>query len=157
MTRRGARKRILELLFEMDLGKASAEEILLKLPQGQSADKGEEGFVSQAVREILSHLPELDPFIDSFSPEWPLRRMGAADRNALRIACYELLYREDIPLAVSINEAVVLAKKFGGEQSGKFVNGILGAISRSDRLREVAHPCPGNTAAESGAACEQNN
>lgn len=130
MTRRQARKRILELLFEMDVGKLSSEEILARLPHVPEGS-GEERFFCEAIREILPRLPQIDDLINSFSPKWPLHRMGATDRNVLRVACYELFCRDDIPPAVSINEAVVLAKRFGGEQSGGFVNGILGAISRS--------------------------
>jgi N utilization substance protein B len=125
MTRRQARKRVLELLFEMDVGRVPPAEILSRLPNVEPTRHDETEFVARAVREIISELPKIDRLIDSFSPEWAIERMGAADRNVLRIGCYELLYREDIPPAVSINEAVVLAKKYGGEQSGKFVNGIL--------------------------------
>lgn len=142
MTRRQARKRVLDLLFEMDLGNVAHDEVLSRLPVPQPDAKDEEAFVSVTMAGILDHLPEIDSFVDSFSPHWPLGRMGSADRNILRIACYELLYRQDIPAPVSINEAVVLAKKFGGEGSGKFVNGILGAISRSGSVSKVTHSSP---------------
>jgi N utilization substance protein B len=143
MTRRKARRCVLGLLFALDVGKLSPEEVQSRLPEPEKssgtgekrASKGEEGFISQMVTGILARLTEIDSLLEPFSPEWPPRRMGAAERNILRIACYELLYREDIPPAVSINEAVVLAKRFGGEQSGKFVNGILGAISRSALMK----------------------
>lgn len=71
---------------------------------------------------------ELDDLLSRFSSEWTLNRMAATDRSILRLALYELLYREDIPVEVSVNEAVELAKKYGEEDSGRFVNGILGAV-----------------------------
>lgn len=157
MTRRQARKRVLELLFEMDLGKVSPEDVLSKSPGGRVAARGEEVFISQAIKGILDNLPEIDAFIDSFSPEWPLHRMGAADRNVLRIACYELLYREDIPVAVSINEAVVLAKRFGGEGSGKFVNGVLGAVSRGALVKRTAQPGTGAAVSDSEQPLSHSN
>jgi len=140
MTRRQARKRILELLFEIDLGKITPAEMAPRLSQGQSPAEKEGDFVAQVVEGIVAHLAEIDRLIGSFSPQWPIGRMGAADRNVLRIACYELLYRDDIPPAVAINEAVLLAKKFGGAKSGKFVNGILGGIARSEQAKVAKAP-----------------
>ena len=160
MTRRQARRRVLEFIFEVDLGRVPPQEMLSRFSEGPAGAGGEEDeFVSEAVIGILAHLAELDEFIDSFSPQWPLYRMGAAERNVLRFACYELRYRDDIPPPVCINEAVVLAKRFGGEGSGKFVNGILGAVSRSDALRETASAGPDVGIAEGateGAGTQEN-
>ncbi len=87
---------------------------------------------------MLEHRPDLDQRIQEHAQNWDLRRMAVVDRNVLRLAIYEMLYREDIPPIVSINEAVDMAKKFSTQDSGKFVNGILdkikGELSRPARV-----------------------
>ncbi len=77
---------------------------------------------------MVEHRAQLDGRITHFAQNWDLKRMAVVDRNVLRLAIYEMLYREDIPPVVSINEAVDIAKKFSTEDSGKFVNGILDKI-----------------------------
>lgn len=88
-------------------------------------------FVEQTVNGILTHIDALDALITQYAPQWPLEQITLVDRNVLRIGIYELKFNPDIPARVSINEAIELAKTFGGESSGKFVNGVLGAIFRS--------------------------
>ena len=85
-------------------------------------------FLGEIVRGALEHQPEVDRLLTHYSVEWPLARMASTDRNILRLAVYELLYRSDIPVEVTVNEAVELAKRFGDDDSGKFVNGVLGTI-----------------------------
>ncbi|HZK18378.1 MAG TPA: transcription antitermination factor NusB, partial [Clostridia bacterium] len=88
--------------------------------------KADMDFVHRIINGIVKHLPELDAIINRLSKDWELQRMACIDRNIMREALYELLYEKDIPLKVVLNEAVELAKKYGGGDSGKFVNGILG-------------------------------
>jgi transcription antitermination factor NusB len=76
----------------------------------------------------VENLAEIDRIIAAYSKDWQLDRLARVDRNIMRLAVYEILYREDIPAGVSVNEAVELAKIFGGEDSGRFVNGILGRV-----------------------------
>ncbi|MBU1148677.1 transcription antitermination factor NusB, partial [Patescibacteria group bacterium] len=78
---------------------------------------------------------EIDQLITKYAPEWPLDQITTVDRNVLRIGVYELKFDDDIPPKVAINEAIELAKTFGGESSGKFVNGVLGAIFKD--MQEV--------------------
>jgi len=85
-------------------------------------------YLTALVMGVASHQPELDALIVRYSEHWRLERMGAVDRNLLRLATYELLYQLDIPPKVVINEAVELAKKYGTEASGAFVNGLLDRI-----------------------------
>src|SRR3989338_9010540 len=87
-------------------------------------------FVENTVNGILTHLDEVDALIAKYAPQWPIEQITLVDRNVLRIGVYELKFNPDIPARVSINEAIELAKTFGGESSGKFVNGVLGAIYR---------------------------
>jgi transcription antitermination protein NusB len=87
-------------------------------------------FAEELARGVIAHHQEIDPLIARYAENWEIDRMGAVDRNAMRIAVYEMLYRNDIPPVVSINEAVDLAKAYSSIESGKFVNGIL------DRIRK---------------------
>lgn len=87
-------------------------------------------FVWQLVNGVVANLTEIDKVIVSAAPEWPLEQITVVDRNVLRIGLYELLYenKEEVPPKVAINEAIELAKTFGGESSGKFINGVLGTV-----------------------------
>jgi len=87
-------------------------------------------FTEELVRGVIAHHPDIDPLISKYAENWKIDRMGTVDRNAMRIAVYEMRYRDDIPPVVSINEAVDLAKAYSSVESGKFVNGIL------DRIRK---------------------
>ena len=81
--------------------------------------------------------PRIDAAIVKYAPDWPLARMAAIERNVLRIALYEIIDMADIPTSVAINEAVDIAKRYGTEESGKFVNGILGAYVRGEHVDEA--------------------
>ncbi len=86
------------------------------------------GFVKELVTGVISRLDELDSYIKKHATEWPLDQITCVDRSVLRLGIYELLYCENIPSRVAINEAIEVAKSFGGDSSGKFINGVLGAI-----------------------------
>lgn len=94
-------------------------------------------FISQLVKTVIEHLPEIDKIIEKAAPQWPLEQIAIVDRNVLRIGLAELLFgnRDEVPPKVAINEAIELAKSFGGESSGKFVNGVLGTV-----YREIGEP-----------------
>lgn len=89
-------------------------------------------FVQRLVKETVEHLPTIDKIIEKAAPEWPIDQISVVDRNVLRLGLYELLYgnKEEVPPKVAINEAIELAKSFGGESSGRFVNGVLGTVYR---------------------------
>lgn len=101
----------------------------------------DKGFALELVEGVLSHQEEIDGLITKYAPQWPLPQITTVDRNVLRIGCYELRFSESVPSKVAINEAIELAKSYGGESSGKFVNGVLGAIFRdmieSGSVKEV--------------------
>jgi N utilization substance protein B len=99
-------------------------------------------FIKQLVRGVLEHQVELDATIQPLAPEWPIDQIARMDRVVLRIGAYELMYAKDVPPKVVINEAVELAKAFGGENSSKFINGVLGSLLRQQT--EVA-PKAGKT------------
>jgi len=90
----------------------------------------EADFIWKLIEGVTSHLSQLNKIIEKAAPEWPIDKITVVDRNVLRIGLYELLYenREEVPPKVAINEAIELAKSFGGESSGKFINGVLGTV-----------------------------
>lgn len=104
------------------------------LPPPTLQDLASKEFMESLVKGVLEHLGDLDETIAQHAKNWNLQRMAAVDRNILRLAVYEIKYRNDIPPVVSINEAVDIAKKYSTEDSGKFVNGILDKV-RGDTLR----------------------
>jgi len=135
-TRRQARELALQFLYQYDSLKESSantegvEELLSFFwdRDGISSDDDTKEFSSVLIRGSCSNLPKIDEIITTYSEHWRLQRMSTIDRNILRIAIYELLYLRNIPPPVTINEAVELGKRFGTEESGAFINGILDKI-----------------------------
>ncbi|MEN3004355.1 transcription antitermination factor NusB [Dehalobacterium formicoaceticum] len=135
MSRRLAREKALQMLFQMDVGQNSLEMAKLTL-LGAEISPQDESFVLKLVDGTRNCLEELDTCINQYAEEWDIGRMAKVDKNLLRMALYEMKYLEDIPHSVTINEAIDLAKKFSSEESGKFVNGILDKIQKeSDFLK----------------------
>jgi len=93
-------------------------------------DTDDKDFVRDSIKGVLEHAPDIDKLITETAPEWPLDQITMVDRNVLRLGIYELAYNDEIPPKVAINEAIELAKTFGGKSSGKFINGVLGTIYR---------------------------
>ncbi|MEK7452014.1 MAG: transcription antitermination factor NusB [Patescibacteria group bacterium] len=88
----------------------------------------DDAFVEQLVRGVIYRRPQIDEVLTQFAPDWPLEMLTLIDRNILRLGVYELKFADAIPAKVAINEAIELAKGFGGQSSGRFVNGVLGAV-----------------------------
>jgi N utilization substance protein B len=161
--RREARERAVQFLFQHDLNPPeNLEEALghfwssqtapaiegekagaswgqkTPLPAPSTQELGTRLFADKLIHGVLEHRPGLDEKIKEYAETWDLNRMAVVDRNILRLAIYEMLYRDDIPPIVSINEAVDVAKKYSTQDSGKFVNGILdkikGKLSRPARV-----------------------
>lgn len=143
MTRRELREHIFRELFTAEFYPDNEEERSeqLKLyfthvegddldypPESVSEEEQQEVF--EKTQAVWNHLSEIDPLIEETSVGWPISRMNRTDLAILRLGVYELLYDDTIPPGVAINEAVILARKFGGEDSYSFVNGILGRIHR---------------------------
>lgn len=129
MSRRLARDVAFRALFQIDIGKCRAELALYNSLDGFSLKSDEEQLVRDLVTGTVENLQTLDNTISKHLVKWELQRLSAVDRNLLRLALYEIIYRPDIPHAVSINEALELAKKYGstGEAVG-FINGILDRV-----------------------------
>lgn len=88
----------------------------------------DKGFVTSLIKGVTTNLKEIDKYIVKYATEWPLEQITIVDRNILRIGVYELVFDKDVPAKVAIDEAIEIAKAFGGESSGKFINGVLGAL-----------------------------
>ncbi|MBU1033232.1 MAG: transcription antitermination factor NusB [Patescibacteria group bacterium] len=127
-----ARTVALQSLYEWDFydEKKDAGKIVERNIKEMAPDLDEKDFAENIVKFVLENQKEIDSIISKFAPDWPLEKITTVDRNVLRIGTYELVFNQDIPSKVSINEAIEVAKTFGGESSGKFVNGVLGAIYR---------------------------
>jgi len=126
--RKGARETVLKILYRFDfLKEGKVEEVIEEEIKGKNVDRK---YVEEMVTGILSHKSEIDGEINRISRRWKVEKMNPVDRNILRIGCYELIFKADIPPKVSINEAVELAKKYGTEKSSAFVNGILDRLAK---------------------------
>jgi len=121
----------MQTLYQWDFTGRDNKQIpeILKYNKKEFApDFEDEGFSKDIIDSVLKKQKEIDKLITKYAPEWPLEQITVVDRNVLRIGVYELKYDQNIPSKVAINEAIELAKTFGGESSGKFVNGVLGSI-----------------------------
>ena len=125
-----ARGFALQILYQVDITADNYADCLDNFWQLQEeAVEGEvKSFASDLVKGVMTNIEDIDKKITEYATNWQINRMAVIDRNILRLSCYELIYRHDIPPKVSINEAVELAKKYSGLEAGKFVNGILDKI-----------------------------
>ena len=147
--RRTAREMAVQMLYQSDLGGSplphifntfDLSEYLAREPEGNGLDEGSDPirnrkraddaflYAQELVRGCVEHLEKIDELIRSQADNWRLERMPAVDRNILRLAIYEMLVEKDTPKLVVLDEAIELAKKFGSEQSGRFVNGLLDGL-----------------------------
>lgn len=134
VSRRQAREYILQILFQIDVGRNDPEEALAYFMEEHKPEENDRVFIEDIIRGVVRERDTLDAHIRSLAVDWKLDRMANVDRNVLRMALYEILYREDVPTNVSINEAVELVKRFSTPESGKFVNGILGTFVRQQGI-----------------------
>lgn len=132
------RELALQFLFQMDFHDNEYRgelEAFLDTELGEHPGSAEaKTYARRVVDGVHAHREDIDALIRSAAKNWELERMAAVDRNALRIGCWELLYAEDIPMRVAINEAIELGKRFSTDQSGAFVNGILDRIRKDKGL-----------------------
>jgi N utilization substance protein B len=126
--RRKARELALMLLYELDYRPADLAAVLQEFWRDRVVPPEVRAFADALVRGTAEKLAELDGTIEANAAHWSLARIAPVERNILRLAAYELLFRDDIPERVAINEAIELAKLYGSEESGAFVNGILDQI-----------------------------
>ncbi|CAB4875268.1 MAG: transcription antitermination factor NusB [Actinobacteria bacterium] len=147
-----ARKRALDVLYEADMRGISARGVLTSQVDRRSdtGDPALNEYVTDLVDGVGAHRDHIDELLSSYSMGWTLERMPAVDRSILRVGCYEILWRDDIPDSVAISEAVILAQDLSTEESATFVNGLLGRLADvKGRLRitpdVIADDAPGAT------------
>ena len=130
--RRNARIAALQALFESDSSGHSPEGALSWLSEEQELSKPVLLYAKELVRGVIENREYIDSLIHTHAPTWPVQQLSAIDRNILRVAIFEILIENKVPLRAAINEAVELAKIFGSHNSPKFINGVLGAISKAE-------------------------
>ena len=135
MKRRELREHIFQLLFRVEFnGQDEMEEQVSlyvdDMKEEEIVEPKDETYIEEKYKKIVEKLPEIDELLEKYSKGWKLSRMNKVDLTILRLGVYEMKYDEDIPERVAINEAVELSKKFGGDESPAFINGVLGSISR---------------------------
>ena len=129
-----SRERALQILYSVDIQKASPiAEVVNDYWQQNSVDEIVKEFAIVLVEGTLKNKEYVDKLITEYTDNWRIERMAVIDRNIIRMATFELMYLEQIPPKVAINEAVELAKRFGDDESGRFVNGVLDKINKKER------------------------
>jgi N utilization substance protein B len=151
-SRRRSRELALQALFYMDANQQHSQEMLDRFCANFLPAKTKEPFFFHLVEGVIRSGSEIDTIIVHFSNNWKMDRMSGVDRNIMRIAAFEMLFCNDIPSKVSINEAIDVGKKFGSEESGAFINGILDSIRLA--LEEGAYD---SLIAEIGADCRESD
>lgn len=152
-TRHLGRTIVLQSLYEWDFygRKTDLSEIVERNISEFGPGMDEPEFVWDLIKGVIEHLPDLDERIRTLAPEWPLEQVAIIDRNILRLGLFELLYAkpEEVPPKVAINEAIELGKNYGGQNTSRFINGVLGTVYRtlvppSENVPEVPKKFPKN-------------
>ncbi len=130
--RHRARIVALQALFEADCTHHHLSVALARRLEDVMLPEAGVSFARELVAGVEAHREQLDGLIGQYAPEWPVDQIAIIDRNVLRLAIFEVLMRDDTPVKVAINEAVELAKEFGSDSSGRFVNGVLGSLVASE-------------------------
>lgn len=138
-----------QTLFEFDFPSSDERDVggILRYNFQEFAPEfNDEGFAEELVKGVLEHKEAIDVFIQKYATEWPLEQITGIDRNILRLGIFEMIFHAQIPARVAINEAIEIAKAYGGDASSKFVNGVLGALykdilptikDKEERLKKV--------------------
>jgi transcription antitermination protein NusB len=126
------------MLFQIDLAGSSPEDVFASFWGDQREDEGPRTFAEGLVRGVARERRFLDNVVAASAEHWRVERMAVVDRNVLRMAVYEMLFDPEIPAAVAIDEAIELARKFGSEESGAFINGILDSVRKRFDRGEIA-------------------
>ncbi|NOY65143.1 MAG: transcription antitermination factor NusB [Nitrospirae bacterium] len=136
MSRRKAREYALQILYQYDLTREKPDRESLDLFwQRYNVNDSVRSFAEDLVNGTIKNMKQIDKVISSVTEHWELKRMAVVDRNILRAATYELLYRDDIPAAVTINEAIEIAKKYSSKEAASFINGLLDRITKDIKKR----------------------
>lgn len=130
MSRNKARVVAMQALFQLDIDIKSVWYVIKEQAEEEDLDEKDLEYLKNISNAVIDNIASVDARISEYSIDWDISRLGKVERAILRLAIGEMLYAEDVPVSVAINEAVRLAKKFGSEQAAKFINGLLGKFSR---------------------------
>lgn len=136
MTRRETREKILQTLFQMDITGVKAEDAIDFIVEEYQVSSEEIGFLENRVYGTFENLKGIDTEISKYLKGWTISRLPYVDRNILRLAAFEMLFAKDLTTGVIVNEAVELAKKFGTDDSAKYINGVLGTLVKENAAIE---------------------
>ncbi|MDF2675559.1 MAG: nusB [Clostridiales bacterium] len=130
MSRKSAREEVMKLVYQIIMNKSSSEEALQDLYENQENELPfeEKEYIDSCVTGIVKNADKIDRYIEEYSKGWKINRISKVDLAIMRLCIYEMIERPDVPNAAAINEAIELAKKYSGEKSSVFINGILGNI-----------------------------
>jgi N utilization substance protein B len=128
-TRRKARTIALKTLYEVDSAARVAESVLERYFTEENLADENKAFIRELVSGVVENKTAIDENIRKFAPAWPVDQLALVDRNILRLAIFEILFDNEVPVKVAVSEAVELAKTFGSKNSSRFINGVLGAVS----------------------------
>ncbi|KNF07402.1 N utilization substance protein B [Gottschalkia purinilytica] len=131
MGRKIARESAMKLLFQMEMNKEFSQEAMNTFYEVNDFKEDEKNYIQNTVTGIVKNIEKLDDLVEKFSQGWKSNRIAKVDLSILRIAMYEIMFIEDIPVEVSINEAIDIAKKYSTNESSKFINGVLGGFVRN--------------------------
>ena len=132
MGRKSARESLMKLLYQMDINDDYSSESINSFLHNESIKEDEVQFIIEGIDKVKENLETIDKNIETHSLGWAKNRIAKVDLAILRLAVYEILFREDIPIEVSINEALELSKRYSSDDSYKFVNGLLGGVVRDN-------------------------
>jgi len=124
------REFVFKVIYQYDFTRDSIDEIFKNTLENEKLDTENEKVAWEFVKGIIENIDKIDSLIKLHLINWTFERLSSIDKNILRLGTYELLYKDDIPIEVTLNEAIEIAKKFGSEKSGKFVNGVLDRIAK---------------------------
>lgn len=136
MNRHLSRMIAMQTLYEWEFRQGADLDEVKKRNIDEYKEDVDGGFVVDLIDGVIANIEEIDSIITKSAPEWPIEQISLIDRSILRIAIYELLHLKEVPPKVAINEAIELSKQFGGENSSKFINGVLGDVYSSCNLGE---------------------
>jgi transcription antitermination protein NusB len=135
--RHKARVTALQALYEIDAVGRDPAAVVARIPGESGLSEETAAFAAELVTGVSARRAELDEQIKTYAPAWPVDQIAVIDRNVLRLAIFEILFDNKVPVKVAVSEAVELAKSFGSETSGKFVNGVLGSVSSHAERRDL--------------------
>lgn len=119
----------MQALFELDVTDHELDEVLARIQEDENLPPPVKKLAHFLVSGVAEHQTEIDPLISAAAPAFPIPQLASTDRAVLRLGAFELVYRRDVPMKAAINEAVEIAKHYGGQSSGRFINGVLATIA----------------------------